>query len=75
METTPLRGEVAYVEAFFLQHDLKLFKLFLRFVGIELRQVDRSGCLFLPYDGFIPFSLEQTQGVHREHELELGKLA
>ena len=29
METTPLRGDVvAYVEAFFLQHDLKLFKLF-----------------------------------------------
>ena len=58
METAPLRGEVAHVEAFLLQHNLELFELFLRFVGIELRQVDRSGGLFLPYGGFVPFSLK-----------------
>ena len=58
MKTAPLRGEVAHVEAFLLQHNLELLELFLRFVGIELRQVDRGGGLLFPDDGFVPFSLE-----------------
>ena len=68
-----LRGEVAYIQAFFLKRQLQRFKLFFGLLGFDFPHIDARGSFVFALQRRIPLALQRAQIIDREHQIEPGE--